>query len=52
MDIQPTLVNRYWKEHQAISESNWKGKPLKAGLLVRDYLKGIAKDLLKQAQMG
>jgi GntR family transcriptional repressor for pyruvate dehydrogenase complex len=52
VDIQPTLVNRYWKEHQAISESICKGKPLKAGLLVRDHLKGIAKDLLKQAQMG
>jgi GntR family transcriptional repressor for pyruvate dehydrogenase complex len=52
VDIQPSLVNRYWKEHEAICECISKGKPLKANVLMREHLKGIEKDLLKQAQMG
>lgn len=52
VDVQPSLVNRYWKEHEAICECICKGKPLKANYLVREHLKGIEKDLLKQAQMG
>ncbi len=52
VDIQPSLVKRYWKEHEAICECICKGKTLKANYLVREHLNGIEKDLLKQAQMG
>jgi len=52
VDVQPTLVNRYWREHEAICECIGQGKALKASLLMREHLKGITKDLLKQAQTG
>lgn len=52
VDLQPTLVMRYWKEHESISESICKGSPLKANQLMREHLKGIEKDLLRQAQTG
>lgn len=51
VDVQPSLVNRYWKEHEAICECIRKGNPLKANYLVREHLKGIQKDLMKQAKM-
>jgi len=52
VDIHPGLVNRYWKEHEGISESICQGKPFRAYQLMRKHLKGIQKDLMRQAQIG
>lgn len=50
VDIQPSLVNRYWREHESIAEYICSGKPLKANQRMREHLRGIEKDLLRQAQ--
>ena len=52
VDVQPSHVNRYGKEHEPICEYICEGKLLEANYLVREHLNGIEKDLLKQAQMG
>ena len=50
VDVQPRLVDRYWREHKAIAEWICQGKALQAGRAMRRHLQGIAKDLLKQVQ--
>lgn len=50
VDVQPRLVDRYWREHKAIADWICQGRPLHAGQAMHRHLQGIARDLLKQAR--